>query len=121
MVLSMEHAKVFVQYHSNERKHKKRNVTLCDAFGYEEGEFEKRHPELVENPFNSDTGIQGLDEAMQMLEESQQERIKKYYYKGMNYAEIAAEEGVSSQAVQQSIKRILVLLEKNLEKIWGRR
>lgn len=56
-----------------------------------------------------------------MLEESQQERIKKYYYKGMNYAEIAAEEGVSSQAVQQSIKRILVLLEKNLEKIWGRR
>ena len=121
MVLTMEHARVFVQYHSNERKHKKRNINLGDAFGYEDGELEKYHPELIENPFNSGTDIPGLDEALELLEESQRERIKKYYYKGMNYAEIAAEEGVTSQAVQQSMKRILALLEKNLEKIWGRR
>ena len=48
LLLSEEHAKIFVQFHSNERKHKMRNAEHGDAFGYEDGEMEKYHPELIE-------------------------------------------------------------------------
>ena len=40
LLLTEEHAKIFVQFHSNERKHQKRNAEHGDAFGYEDGEME---------------------------------------------------------------------------------
>lgn len=114
VLLSMEHAITMVKYHSNNRKHSKRNAEHCDAFGYDDGELEKYHPELVDDPFGQSADMDFLYEALDRLPESQRSRIQKYYMQDMSYVEIAAEEGVSPQAVQQSIARSLIFLKKIL-------
>ncbi len=115
LLLTEEHAKIIIQFHSNERKHKKRNAELGDAFCYEDSLFEKFHPELVENPFDNSSDMTWLYEAIDKLEPIKRERIKKHYIEGISVAEIAAAEGVSFQSVYKSIARAL----KNLEKILG--
>lgn len=114
VILTEEHARIMVQFHSNERKHKKRNTELGDAFGYEDGEFEKYHPEAVENPFDDGPDMSWLYKGIDKLAPSQRERIKKHFFDSMTCVEIAAEEGVSSQAVQQSIARSINFLKKLL-------
>ena len=114
MLLTEEHAKIFVQFHSNERKHQKRNAEHGDAFGYEDGEMEKYHPELIENPFDDSSDMTWLYEAIDKLEPLKRERIKKHYIEGISVAEIADAEGVSFQSVYKSITRALKILEKNL-------
>ena len=114
VLLSMEHAITMVKYHSNNRIHSQRNAEHCDAFGYDDGELEKYHPELVDDPFGQSADMDFLYEALDRLPESQRSRIQKYYMQDMSYVEIAAEEGVSPQAVQQSIARSLIFLKKIL-------
>lgn len=114
LLLTEEHAKIIVQFHSNERKHKKRNAELGDAFGYEDDLFEKFHPELVENPFDNGPDMTGLYEALDRLEPKMRERVIKHYIEDNSVAEIAATEGVSIQSVYRSISRALKSLEKIL-------
>ena len=114
VLLSMDHAIAMVKYHSNNRKHSKRNAEHCDAFGYDDGELEKYHPELIDDPFDQSTNMDFLYEALDRLPASQRSRIQKYYIQDMSYVEIAADEGVSPQAVQQSIARSLIFLKKIL-------
>ena len=119
LLLTEEHAKIFVQFHSNERKHKMRNAEHGDAFGYEDGEMEKYHPELIENPFDRLFDEQfdsaELYKALDKLEPTRRERIIKHYIEGISIVEIAEKEGVSPQAVQQSIARALNFLKKILK------
>ena len=114
VLLSMDQAIAMVKYHSNNRKHSKRNAEHCDAFGYDDGELEKYHPELIDDPFDQSTNMDFLYEALDRLPASQRSRIQKYYIQDMSYVEIAADEGVSPQAVQQSIARSLIFLKKIL-------
>ena len=114
LILTEEHARIIIQFHSNERKHKKRNAEHGDAFGYEDGELEKYHAELVESPFDDGPDMSWLYQGIDKLAPTQQERIRKHYFEGMTCVEIAAQEGVSSQAVQQSIARSLIFLKKIL-------
>ena len=114
LLLTEEHAKIIIQFHSNERKHNKRNAELGDAFCYEDSLFEKFHPELVENPFDDSSDMTWLYEAIEKLEPLKRERIKKHYIEGISVAEIADTEGVSFQSVYKSITRALKILEKIL-------
>lgn len=114
LLLTEEHAKIMVQFHSNNRKHKKRNTEMGDAYGYEDELFEKFHPELVENPFDDGPDMSWLYNGLDRLAASQRNRVKKHYFDGISIVEIAAEEGVSPQAVQQSIARSLATLKKIL-------
>ena len=114
VLLSMEHAITMVKYHSNNRKHSKRNAEHSDAFGYDDGELEKYHPELIDDPFGQSANMDFLYEALDRLPGSQRSRIQKYYMQDMSYVEITADEGVSPQAVQQSIARSLIFLKKIL-------
>lgn len=114
LLLTEEHAKIIIQFHSNDRKHKKRNAELGDAFGYEDDLFEKFHPELVENPFDDGPDMTWLYEALDKLEPIKRERVKKHYIEGISVAEIADAEGVSVQSVYKSITRALKKLEKIL-------
>ena len=120
MLLTEEHAKIFVQFHSNERKHKMRNAEHGDAFGYEDGEMEKYHPELIENPFDrlfdDQCDSDDLYKALDKLKPPRRERVIKHYIHGISIVEIAEQEGVSPQAVQQSIARSLNLLKNFLKK-----
>lgn len=120
LLLTEEHAKIFVQFHSNERKHKMRNAEHGDAFGYEDGEMEKYHPELIENPFDhlfdDQCDSDDLYKALDKLKPARRERVIKHYIHGISIVEIAEQEGVSSQAVQQSIARSLNLLKNFLKK-----
>lgn len=114
VLLSMEHAIAMVKFHSNERKHSKRNAELGDAFGYDDGDIEKYHPELIDDPFNQGADMDYLYDALEHLHQSQRNRIVKHYIQGMSFVEIAAEENVTAQAVQQSIARSLATLKKIL-------
>ena len=120
LLLSEEHAKIFVQFHSNERKHKMRNAEHGDAFGYEDGEMEKYHPELIENPFDclfeDRFNFKELYKTLDKLEPTRRKRVIEHYIDGISIVEIAEKEGVSPQAVQQSISRSLIFLKKLLEK-----
>ena len=60
VLLSMEHAITMVKYHSNNRKHSKRNAEHSDAFGYDDGELEKYHPELIDDPFGQSADMDFL-------------------------------------------------------------
>lgn len=115
MLLTMEHAKVIIQFHSNERKHKKRNAEHGDAFGYEDGEMERYHPEIIENPFD-EPDMTWLYEGLEKLDSIKRERIRKHYLEGISVAEIAAADKVSFQSVYKSIERGLNDLRKNLKK-----
>ena len=95
-----------------------RNAEHGDAFGYEDGEMEKYHPELIENPFDDSSDMTWLYEAIDKLEPLKRERIKKHYIEGISVAEIADAEGVSFQSVYKSITRALKILEKNLANGW---
>lgn len=119
LLLTEEHAKIFVQFHSNERKHQKRNAELADAFGYEDGVFEIFHPELVENPFDSlfdrQYDINALYKALDHLDSTRRDRVMKHYLDGISIVDIASQEKVSPQAVQQSIARALKFLKNFLQ------
>ena len=101
--------------YSNERKHQKRNAEHGDAFGYEDGEMEKYHPELIENPFDSlfddQCDSDDLYKALDKLKPNRRERVIKHYIHGISIVEIAEQEGVSPQAVQQGIARSLNFLK----------
>ena len=113
--VSLEHARVFVKYHSNERKHKKRIAEHGDAFGYEDGEMEMYHPEMVSNPFD-EPDMTWLYEGLDLLDPMKSDRIRKHYLEGISVAEIAAADGVTVQSVYKSIERGLKDLQKNLKK-----
>ena len=106
---------VMRDFHSNNRKHNKRNAKLGDVFNYEDGRLEKYHPEMLNQIFNDDfQNLLWLEETVSKLTESHRERLEKHFAEEMTYVEIAEEEGVSPQAVQQSIARAITALKKNI-------
>ena len=114
IILTMEQALAIVKFHSNERKHAIRNASLGDAFAYEDGESEKYHAEIISDPFDDGPDMTYLYDAIENLAPTQRERIRKHFMMGYSFVEIAADEGVSVQAVQQSVTRSLSTLKKIL-------
>lgn len=113
LCLTFEQAKPIVQFHSNNRKHIRRNTNFGDAYGYDDTLFEKFHPELVFDPYQQQDW-EFLNNAIDKLPEAQNRRIRKRFFQEMNNVEIAKEEGVSSQAVDLSIKSAIENLKSIL-------
>lgn len=115
LYLSAEMALPIVRFHSNNRKFALRNAKCGDLYPYEDGEFEKYHPEMIVDPFEDELKRSALHELIDSLPPVQKERIMKHFFDGESFVDIAAVEGVSPQAVQQSISRSLVTLKKLLK------
>ena len=84
-----------------------------DAFGYEDGRFERFHTEVANDPQDLDTHFD-IENGLSQLIEVQRRRIIKRYYMGMTLPEIAHEEHTTKQAVAKSIQAALNHLKKFL-------
>lgn len=115
LYLSAEMALPIVRFNSNNRKFALRNAKYGDLYPYEDGEFEKYHPEMIVDPFEDEMKRAALHELIDSLPPAQKERIMKHFFNSESFVDIAAAEGVSPQAVQQSISRSLVTLKKLLK------
>ena len=115
LLLTKEQYLVMLNFHSNNRKHKKRNAELGDAFNYEDGRLEMHHSELLNKQLSGEKyDTLHLNKALKKLTKSQRERLIKHFAEDMTCVEIAKKEGVSPQAVQQSIARAIATLKKIL-------
>ena len=114
---------------NNDRSHRRRCSTDIVPFSYEDDLSEKCNDMiLLIDPFEGKPNWTKLYLALEQLAPKRRIRIEKYYFDGMSFAEIAREENVSTQAVQQSVERSLAKLAKYLkaenfdpydDPIWG--
>ena len=106
-------------YDNNENKHYMRGVRSIEPFDYDDELLTAHHPELVvdnfEETFLRNETCQKVRSALATLQEVQKERVIKYFFDGKSTHEIALEEGVSHQAVSQSIAVALKKLKNILK------
>ena len=102
-----------VKSHSNDRKHQYHAARDFDAYAYEDDIFERFHPEISYDPFEQeDWGY--LHQEVDALPATMKRRICMRFFQDMKLIEIAAQEGVSIQAVSKSIERAIELMRKKL-------
>ena len=105
--MSRETFSPIAESQNNQRKHEIRAAKLRDAFAYDDGITETHHPELLYDPFSTHASWLFLYETLEQLTPTQRERIRNRYFLGMTMVDIAKLEGVSTQAVEKSIKQSL--------------
>lgn len=101
-------------YENNRLKFYYRDRDHGDAYGYEDGDFECYHPEMIVNPFDDD-GEPDVQSALATLNEVQRRRIIKRFFMNMTIVEIAEEEHATKQAVFLSIQHALKNLKRFFE------
>ena len=104
-------------------------MKLISSIAYEDDLSEKCNDTiLLIDPFEGKPNWTKLYLALEQLAPKRRIRIEKHFFDGMSFAEIAREENVSTQAVQQSVERSLAKLAKYLkaenfdpydDPIWG--
>ena len=72
--------------------------------------------ELVEDTVLRNIEYEQLYKAISMLTETQQRRLKLYYFRGLTYKRIAEMDGCSASAVVSSISAAIENIRKNLFK-----
>lgn len=114
IVVPMEYANIVAEYDRNTDKFEKRAKRNEDLYGYEDGEAEKYHHELVidedfiEQIFEydrieSEKRLISFRQAMKSLSEVQRRRVVKYFYEKKSLEMIAAEEGCTKTSIRDSI------------------
>ena len=103
-----------VESDNNDRSYRRRSILHEDLYGYEDGTFERFHPELVIDPFDQPDWTD-LHAAIAKLPSIQQSRIRMWAYEGLTFVEIAEREGTTKQAVHKSVTNALNKLKKLLE------
>ena len=117
------------EYQKNETKYLNRYSRKHDAFEYSEEMTPKFHnsldidSEILQDPLNIiieaqdenewEVMLKRIPKALEALNEPYKSRIYKYFYKKETILEIAKEEGISKQAVWNS----LLYAEKKMKKI----
>lgn len=104
-----------LQYRNNDRKYMRRYAAHLVPFTYEDDLSERCNPDLIINFFEGKANWSGLYAAITKLAPTQRARVEKHFFEGMSFVDIAAQENVSTQAVQQSIARSLITMKKTLE------
>ena len=99
-----------VESDNNNRTYRRRSVLHEELYGYEDGIFERFHPQLVTNPFEEPDWTD-LYAAIAKLPSVQQTRIQLWIFEGMTFVEIAKQEGTTKQAVQKSVSHALKKLK----------
>lgn len=113
--LTEEQYAPILQFRNNNRKYMRRYAAHLVPFTYEDDLSERCNPELIINFFDGKANWSGLYEAISKLAPAQRSRVEKHFFDGMSCVDIAAQEKVSTQAVQQSIARSLATLKRILE------
>ena len=118
IVLPCSFGEVRDDFRRNEKKHHMRAARSVDAYNYEDGQAELYHPELLSDDFEQQffkrENTQALYSAIDRLNPVQKERLVKYYFAGQSTRKIAKDEGVSHQAVSDSLSTALEKLKKFL-------
>lgn len=117
VLLSPEQGQAIEAFKNNEAKHRMRAIRRNSFFDINDGEFEEHHPEaaVADDSFErieQEETIAELLSYLETLEEIQKDRIKRYYFYGGSYTDIAIEDGVSRQAVAYSIRNGIENLKK---------
>ena len=103
-------------YRRNYNKHKMRAYRTEDIFGYVDSTTEIHNKELVVNSlfveYETREKAREIELALDSLTETQKRRIVMRFYECRTYEEIAETEGVSINAVIDSIERGLSILRK---------
>lgn len=119
IVLDLAFGKARTKFINNENKHYMRGVRSIEPFDYDDELLTAHHLELVvdnfEETFLRNETCQKVRSALATLQEVQKERVIKYFFDGKSTHEIALEEGVSHQAVSQSIAVALKKLKNILK------
>ena len=84
-------------------------------FTYEDDISERCNPALIINLFDGKPNWTKLYAAITRLAPKQKARIELHFFDGLTFVEIAKQENVSVQAVQQSVERSLATMKKFLE------
>ena len=119
ILLSMAQGELITEYQNYDAKIRMRNLRFGHAFDINDGEFEEHHPELaIEIDFveriELQDNIKKLKFAMTKLNQKQKKRIIDYFFYNKTYEQIAAEEGVKKQSIDESIKAAIKNLKKFL-------
>ena len=116
IILSRSFGEVRNDFRRNEKKHHMRAVRSGHAFDFSE-ETEEHHTEIATNDLEEDflyrEEIEELRNAIQLLTQTQRERLIKFFFEGKSSRVIAKEEGVAYSAVDKSIAAAI----KNLKNI----
>ena len=116
IILSRSFGEVRKDFRRNEKKHHMRAVRSGHAFDFSE-ETEEHHTEIATNDLEEDfllrEEIEELRNAIQLLTQTQRERLIKFFFEGKSSRVIAKEEGVAYSAVDKSIAAAI----KNLKNI----
>lgn len=119
IVLDLAFGKARTKFINNENKHYMRGVRSIEPFDYDDELLTAHHPELVvdnfEETFLRNETCQKVRSALATLQDVQKERVIKYFFDGKSTHEIAQEEGVSHQAVSQTIAVALKKLKNILK------
>lgn len=88
---------------------------------FEQTEQSLNRHACVKNESTEEVVLRGIEyeelhQAIAMLTETQQKRLKLYYFQGLNYRRIAEIEGCSSSAVVSSISAAIEKIRKILSK-----
>lgn len=113
--MTHEQYEPILQYRNNDRKYIRRYSAHHIPFTYEDDFSERCNPELIINFFEGKENWSELYDTIARLAPTQRARIQKYFFEEVSLVDIAAQEKVSVQAVQQSVARSLATMKKILE------
>jgi len=91
-----------------------RHTVPLSAFTYEGEEFADPNSDLCEKLMKDEETVK-IQSAISTLTESQQELVRLVYYDKKKIIDIAAEQGVSQQAISDRLNRIKGKLKKLLD------
>lgn len=132
VLLSVEQGKVIREFNQNEDKFRKRQNNNEDAFGYDDDVTERFHSEVVVPDFveqqemdeyyqvREEQKMQLLMQAISTLTEKQYKYLVMRYITGKSAKEIAAEEGVTHQAIEKHINSAKKKFEKVFEEFFSK-
>lgn len=122
ILLSVEQGEIFKEYHRNEHKHEMRRKRTYSQHDYESGAWLYQHLSNMVHILNKARLDEEeivdhvlLRQALEHLSEKQRRRCNLYYFYGMSEEEIARIEGVSQQAVNDTLKSAYKAIKAYLE------
>ena len=113
--MTVEQYEPILEFRNNNRKHSRRYAAHVVPFTYEDDISERCNPALIINLFDGKPNWTKLYAAITRLAPKQKARIELHFFDGLTFVEIAKQENVSVQAVQQSVERSLATMKKFLE------
>lgn len=119
--LSVSQGEVFEEGIRYENKNRMREKRCGHVFDITDDDFGNYHPELIvtdtEEELIRRDEAKTLQTALNTLSKLNRERVYKFFFLGMNYSEIAREEGLCESSIRRSIENSVKKLKTFYEKM----